>query len=52
MRAQHPTTADETDYLTHDQGTPERKRRTKRASVRRDRRAARIEAHLTAQLAR
>lgn len=41
MKAQHRPTADEIDYLHSNQGTPERKRRTKRASVRKDRRSAR-----------
>jgi hypothetical protein len=44
MRAQHSATADEIDYLHGSQGTPERRRRTKRASVRKDRRNARQEA--------
>jgi hypothetical protein len=43
MRAQHLTTADELDYLHGGHGTPDRKRRTKRASARRDRRSTRRE---------
>ncbi|MCZ4516934.1 hypothetical protein O4220_00290 [Rhodococcus ruber] len=43
MRARHPTTADEIDIIIHCNGTPKVCRAVKRASARRDRRAARRE---------